>query len=59
MGIRTNLHNLAKKSPSLVRILRKMTGRQVRNSEPFIETVRQKHGLEIGGSSPTFSATGS
>jgi SAM-dependent methyltransferase len=58
MGIRVTLRNLAKKSPSLIRIGRKITGRQVRNSEPFIEAVRQKHGLEIGGPSPPFGDAG-
>jgi SAM-dependent methyltransferase len=52
------IYNLAKKSPSLVRIGRKITGRYVRSSGPFVEATRQKHGLEIGGPSPTFGDAG-
>lgn len=52
------LYNLAKKSPLLIRIAREITGIQVRKSESFIECVRQKHGLEIGGPSGPFGDTG-
>jgi SAM-dependent methyltransferase len=52
------LSNLAKKSPLLIRIARKITGRRVHNLKSFIESVRQKHGLEIGGPSHSFDDTG-
>jgi SAM-dependent methyltransferase len=58
MGIQAKLYGVVKKSPLLVKIGRKITGRQVRNSKPFIEAVCQKHGLEIGGSSTIFGDDG-
>ncbi len=58
MKLASAMYDLAKKSPSLIRIGRGITGRYVHSSEPFIEATRQKHGLEIGGPSPTFGDTG-
>jgi SAM-dependent methyltransferase len=58
MGILAKLHSVATGSPWLVAIGRKITGRQVHNSKPFINAVRQKHGLEIGGTSVSFGDTG-
>jgi SAM-dependent methyltransferase len=58
MGKPVQLFQLVKKSPLLFKIARKITGKRVHNSEPFVESVRQKHGLEIGGTSATFGDTG-
>jgi SAM-dependent methyltransferase len=58
MNLMSAMYNLVKKSPSLIRIGRKITGRRVRSSEPFVEATRQKHGLEIGGPSSTFGDSG-
>jgi SAM-dependent methyltransferase len=58
MGIQAKLYGVAKKSPLLVTIGRKITGQQAHNSKPFMDAVRQKQGLEIGGSSATFADTG-
>jgi SAM-dependent methyltransferase len=58
MEKQVKLLNLAKKLPLLIKIARKVTGKQVQNSEPFFESVRQKQGLELGGTSAAFSDTG-
>src|SRR5215469_15066074 len=58
MGIPAKLYGVAKKSPLLVAIGRKITGRHAHNSKQFIDAVRQKHGLEIGGPSEVFGDTG-
>lgn len=43
----------------LVTIVHKISGAHVHNSKPFIDAVRQKHGLEIGGpSEEVFGDTG-
>jgi SAM-dependent methyltransferase len=52
------VYNLAKTSPSLMRIGRVITGRYVHSSERFVEATRQKHGLEIGGPSAAFGDAG-
>lgn len=59
MTIQARLKGAAKKSRLLVSIVHKMKRAQVRNSKPFIDAVRRKRGLEVGGpSEEVFGDTG-
>lgn len=59
MGILARFKGGAKRLPLLVTIVHKISGAHVHNSKPFIDAVRQKHGLEIGGpSEEVFGDTG-
>lgn len=58
MAIQAELYGVVKSSPWLISMARRITGRRVHNSKPFINAVRQKRGLEIGGPSAPFGDAG-